>query len=68
VKGPWTVEEDNILKMLVFEFGPKDWSKIASNLPGRIGKQCRERWVNHLDPNIKKGPFTEEEENVKIFI
>lgn len=33
-----------------------------SQLPGRIGKQCRERWFNHLDPSIKKGDWTRDEE------
>jgi hypothetical protein len=31
-------------------------------LPGRIGKQCRERWHNHLNPKIKKIGWSEEEE------
>lgn len=31
-------------------------------MPGRIGKQCRERWHNHLNPDIKKSPWSEEEE------
>ena len=44
IKGPWTPEEDAKVKALVKELGPKKWSIIASNLPGRIGKQCRERW------------------------
>jgi len=35
--------------------GKIKWSVIASKLPGRIGKQCRERWFNHLDPTIVKG-------------
>lgn len=43
VKGPWTKEEDETLLQLVQEFGPKNWSNIAKHLPGRIGKQCRER-------------------------
>ena len=42
--------------------GPKKWSEIAKYLPGRIGKQCRERWYNHLDPNINKKGWTEEED------
>lgn len=33
-------------------------------IKGRTGKQCRERWHNHLDPNINKNPWTEEEENI----
>ena len=43
VKGPWTKEEDERIIQLVDEFGAKKWSIIAQNLPGRIGKQCRER-------------------------
>ena len=45
----------------VGQYGPKRWSLIASNLPGRTGKQCRERWHNQLDPNIKKEGWSEEE-------
>ena len=48
------------------ESGAKGWTKIAQQLPGRIGKQCRERWHNHLDPTIKKENFTEEEDQAII--
>lgn len=65
-KGLWSEEEDQHLKQLVAEFGPKKWSFIASKLPGRIGKQCRERWYNHLDPSVKKDSWTEEEDSVII--
>jgi hypothetical protein len=44
--------------------GNVKWSVIASQLHGRIGKQCRERWFNHLDPAIKKGEWTDEEDHV----
>lgn len=37
---------------------------VASRLPGRIGKQCRERWFNHLDPSIKKGEWSPEEDRI----
>lgn len=43
IKGPWTKQEDEKLVILVQTQGAKNWSKIANNLPGRIGKQCRER-------------------------
>jgi len=43
VKGPWTEEEDNIVLKLVEQNGPQKWTLIAEHLPGRIGKQCRER-------------------------
>lgn len=44
------------------ENGPQKWTHIAAHLPGRIGKQCRERWHNHLNPRIKKIAWTIEEE------
>ncbi|THF98981.1 hypothetical protein TEA_022303 [Camellia sinensis var. sinensis] len=62
VKGPWSKEEDEIIVELVDKYGPKKWSTIAQHLPGRIGKQCRERWHNHLNPNINKQAWTQEEE------
>ena len=49
---------------LVHRYGPKKWTQIAKHLNGRIGTQCRERWHNHLDPNINKSPWTEEEDRL----
>ena len=37
------------------------WEEIAKQIPGRTNKKVRERWLNELDPTIKKGPWTEEE-------
>ncbi|CAA2997911.1 myb-related 3R-1-like [Olea europaea subsp. europaea] len=62
VKGPWSKEEDEMLSHCVNKYGPKKWSTISKYLPGRIGKQCRERWHNHLNPTINKGAWTHEEE------
>jgi hypothetical protein len=62
IKGPWSPEEDQLLARLVQEFGAKKWSVIAEHVPGRIGKQCRERWLNHLDTSVKKTPWTEAED------
>jgi len=64
-KGSWTVEEDNILRDKRALYGRK-WAKIAAHLPGRQGKQCRERYVNHLDPELKKGEWTDDEEAILI--
>ncbi|KAF9362165.1 hypothetical protein BGX34_006675 [Mortierella sp. NVP85] len=61
IKGPWTPEEDRQLRALVNELGAEKWVLIASRLGSRTGKQCRERWHNHLDPTIDKSPFTPEE-------
>eukprot|EP00953_Heterococcus_sp_UTEX-ZZ885_P001435 1297-Heterococcus_DN1.PRE.1 len=46
--------EDDMLRGLVEEHGSKKWSQIAMGLPGRSGKQCRERWLNHLDTRVTK--------------
>ncbi|KAF5202577.1 3R MYB protein [Thalictrum thalictroides] len=62
VKGPWSKEEDDIIVEMVNKYGAKKWSTIAQALPGRIGKQCRERWHNHLNPAINKDAWTQEEE------
>ncbi|KAG0283346.1 hypothetical protein BGZ96_012280 [Linnemannia gamsii] len=69
IKGPWTPEEDRQLRMLVNELGAEKWVLIASRLGSRTGKQCRERWHNHLDPKIDKSPFTAKEDELifKLF-
>mmetsp|Transcript_14285 Transcript_14285/g.26789 ORF Transcript_14285/g.26789 Transcript_14285/m.26789 type:complete len:532 (-) Transcript_14285:133-1728(-) len=64
-KGSWTPEEDLILREKRALYGKK-WAKIAAHLPGRQGKQCRERYVNHLDPELKKGEWTDDEEAILI--
>lgn len=66
VKGPWSKEEDDLVVELVEKFGVKSWSFIARQLKGRLGKQCRERWYNHLDPSINKASWTEEEDRTII--
>eukprot|EP00802_Teleaulax_amphioxeia_P009775 Tamp_09796.p1 GENE.Tamp_09796~~Tamp_09796.p1 ORF type:complete len:530 (+),score=70.26 Tamp_09796:200-1591(+) len=63
-KGAWTKEEDETVMRLVGLYGPTRWAAIASNLPGRNGKQCRERWHNQLDPSIKRDSWTEEEDRI----
>ncbi|XP_028261994.1 v-myb avian myeloblastosis viral oncogene homolog-like 2b [Parambassis ranga] len=62
VKGPWTKEEDEKVIELVNLYGNKQWALVAKHLKGRLGKQCRERWHNHLNPNVKKSSWTAEED------
>lgn len=66
IKGPWTPEEDATVVRLVKVHGTKKWSLIARQLNGRLGKQCRERWYNHLDPSINKGEWTQEEDKMLV--
>jgi hypothetical protein len=66
----WSPDEDEAIRQLVARFGTKSWSLIAEHIikdygiSGRSGKQCRERWHNHLDPSINKELWTEEEERI----
>lgn len=66
----WSKEEDKKLTSLVLANGAKDWTKIANKLPGRIGKQCRERWHHHLNPNVIKKKWTLEEDTriVRLYL
>ncbi|KAJ1426815.1 SANT/Myb domain [Sesbania bispinosa] len=81
IKGPWTKQvqikvyihlmaikgrEDDLIRELVMIKGKKSWSEISKFLPGRIGKQCRERWHNHLNPDIKRTAWTKEEELILV--
>lgn len=63
-KRPWTEQEDRLLVNVVEKYGPKQWSVIASFFEGRMGKQCRERWVQHLQPSVVKGNWTPEEDRL----
>ncbi|CAL5334029.1 unnamed protein product [Camellia sinensis] len=54
IKGQWTDEEDRKLLNLVTQHGVRKWAQMAENMVGRAGKQCRERWHNHLRPDIKE--------------
>jgi len=62
IKGQWTREEDEKVIQYVEKYGTKQWARIAQVLPGRKGKQCRERWHNHLNPDINKLSWTVEED------
>ncbi|ETV82352.1 hypothetical protein H257_05011 [Aphanomyces astaci] len=64
-KGTWTDEDDQLLGSLVERFGPS-WKHIATNFPGRLGKQCRERYRNHVDPSLTHEPWTLDEDNIVL--
>ena len=63
---PWTKSEDDRLNDLIAKFGAKRWSFIAGHMPQRKGKQCRDRYLNHLRPGIKTGEWSREEEKVLV--
>ncbi|XP_054780281.1 transcription factor MYB17-like [Prosopis cineraria] len=67
-KGPWTTEEDEILVDYINKNGGHGSWRSLPKLAGllRCGKSCRLRWTNYLRPDIKRGPFSVEEEKLVI--
>ncbi|XP_076901013.1 myb-related protein 315-like [Bidens hawaiensis] len=66
-RGPWTLEEDHKLMTFILNNGIQCWL-IVPKLAGlmRCGKSCRLRWINYLRPDLKRGGFTEAEEDMII--
>ena len=62
--GPWSAAEDDKLMSLVHTIGAKNWPSIAKRMAGRTNKQCRERWHNHLNPELSRDAWTIEEDLV----
>ncbi|KAK4371905.1 hypothetical protein RND71_007289 [Anisodus tanguticus] len=66
-KGPWTTEEDEKLVEFIKKNGHGSWRSLPK-LAGLLccGKSCRLRWTNYLRPDIKRGPFSPEEQKLVI--
>ncbi|CAD8122868.1 unnamed protein product [Paramecium sonneborni] len=78
IDHPWSREEDNILAQLYEKYAEQNrynkWSLISMEMSKlcksnhvRLGKQCRERWINKLNPLVEKGPWYKEEE-IKLLV
>ncbi|XP_027364715.1 transcription factor MYB41-like [Abrus precatorius] len=66
-RGAWTPEEDEALVEYIKKHGHGSWRTLPKHAGLlRCGKSCRLRWINYLRPGIKRGPFTNEEENTII--
>ena len=65
-KMKWSKDEDEKLIKAVNENGAKNWSFIATFLHGRNGKQCRERWLTNLSPDVNLEPWTPAEDLLLI--
>ncbi|XP_077087790.1 snRNA-activating protein complex subunit 4 isoform X2 [Siphateles boraxobius] len=60
-KGPWSKEEDQLLRNAVAKYGTREWGKIRLEVPGRTDSACRDRYLDCLQENVKKGPWSTEE-------
>ncbi|KAI7732328.1 hypothetical protein M8C21_010067 [Ambrosia artemisiifolia] len=68
-KGLWSPEEDEKLFNYINRFGVGSWTSVPL-LAGleRCGKSCRLRWVNYLRPGLKRGSFSQQEQEIIIHL
>ena len=65
-KCMWSDKEDDLLRRAVERYGTKNWSMISSMVPGRNGKQCRERWSGMLSPDLAREAWSLDEDRLLI--
>jgi hypothetical protein len=58
----FTPEEDAHLRAIIAEKGTEDWSEIAKMMPRRDSRQCKERWLHYLSPNLVQCPWNQTED------
>lgn len=58
--GVWKNTEDEILKAAVMKYGKNQWARVASLLNRKSASQCKARWYEWLDPDVKKTEAQEE--------
>lgn len=68
-KGLWSPEEDQKLIDYMLKNGQGCWTDIARNAGlQRCGKSCRLRWINYLRPDLKRGSFSPEEQDMILHL
>ncbi|CAK37972.1 hypothetical protein CBS63078_1514 [Aspergillus niger] len=60
--GVWTNIEDEVLRAAVSKYGLNQWARVSSLLARKTPKQCKARWVEWLDPGIRKVEWSREED------
>lgn len=65
-RRPFTVEEDAKLLDIMTSLQIVNWEQVAAHFNGRSSRQCRERWLNYLNPSIRTGPWTEIEDDLLL--
>ncbi|XP_009300052.3 snRNA-activating protein complex subunit 4 isoform X1 [Danio rerio] len=57
-KGPWSKEEDQLLRNAVAKYGTREWGRIRTEVPGRTDSACRDRYLDCLRETVKKGTWS----------
>ena len=60
----FSIQEDCYLAQAVQKYGEKAWDKVATMVPTRNARQCKERWMSYLSPSLINGPWTKEEDDL----
>lgn len=60
----FTPEEDKLLTKLINKYGTDNWFKISKQMKGRKSRQCRDRWLFYLNPDINNGEWKAEEDEL----
>jgi hypothetical protein len=66
VRRPFTVQEDVRLLEIINRSHVINWDMITKQIGGRSARQCRERWLNYLNPQIRSDPWTEDEDRLLL--
>lgn len=62
----FSIDEDRKLLKLVHLFGTEQWNCVASGIPNRTARQCRDRYKHYLDPNVNHNPWSLEENELLL--
>ncbi|XP_054812184.1 transcription factor MYB4-like [Prosopis cineraria] len=66
-RGAWSKEEDEKLRAFIERYGHSNWRQLPKHAGlSRCGKSCRLRWLNYLRPEVKRGNYTPEEDELII--
>jgi hypothetical protein len=65
-KSKFAPLEDSLLIEAVMTYGPSDWNLIATLVPGRNARQCRERWNNYANPRLVHAGWTEADDQLLL--
>jgi hypothetical protein len=65
-KCKWSPLEDEQLTKAIQEFGSSSWNIVGRCVPTRTGKQCRERWLGQLCPDVSKDTWLREEDAILL--
>ena len=64
----WSKDDDQHLTNIMKKYkNPRDWEPIAKEHGrGKSAKDCHERWIRYLKPGVRKGQWTDQEDQIVI--